>query len=337
MRAGFAHIPRFDVRDSVELVRQAEGWGYDTAWLPDQPLYRDPYVVLMAAAPATTRIRLGVGVTNPFSSHPVMTARLAGTLAEAVGPRFVLGMSTGNRREFVLPLGHRGDRGPERCRDAVRVIRELLAGGRTHYRSELFVADGTKLSFPTRGDIPIYLAGVGPRILEVAGEVADGIILNFTSAPGIAYGLEHVRRGAARAGRPPGTGPAGGREVIAWGLAIVAEDRAAAYDRIRPMIAHTMSPMAPATLSALGIADAQGQAIRESYWAHGPEKAAAHVTDRMIDHWAWIGPAEELAERFLALRAAGATSMAMVPWTTDLEETRAMGRLVAERVLPRLG
>jgi 5,10-methylenetetrahydromethanopterin reductase len=333
MRVGLAHVPRFPAEDSVALMRDAEAWGYDDAWLCDQPLYRDPYAMLMAVGPATSTIRLGIGVTNPFSQHPVMTARLAGTVAEVLGPRFVLGVGTGNRREFVLPLGHRGDRAPERCRDAVRVIRALLGGERTHYRSELFVADGTKLSFPTRADVPLYVAGVGPRILEVAGEVADGIIVNAASAPGIASALQHVRRGAARAGRPA----ADGREVIAWAIAIVTDDKAAGYDRLRPMIAHTMAPFTAATLEAVGVSGEQGRVIRETYWAEGQAKAATHVTDRMIDNWAWVGPPDELADRFLALREAGASTVVFVPWSTDLEETRTMGRRVAERALVRLG
>ncbi len=332
MKTGFAHVPRFCFRESIALIKAAERWGYDIAWIPDQPLYRDPYAVLMAAAPETQRIRLGVGVTNPFTNHPVITARLAATVAEAAAGRFILGMSTGNKREFVLPLGHSGARGPEHCRDAIQVIRELLAGGRTHYRSDLFVADGVKLSFEARRDIPIYVAGIGPKIMELAGEVADGIILNFTSARGIAYGLERVRRGQARRG----PGAMNGRDVIAWGLVMLSANKAEAYDRIRPMIAHTMAPIAPTTLSAVGVTDAQRRAISETYWTHGPERAAAHVTNEMIDNWAWVGLPEEMAEKLLALKALGVSGMTMVPWTTSLEETRMMGEVFADRVASRL-
>jgi len=102
------------------------------------------------------------------------------------------------------------------------------------------------------------------------------------------------------------------------------------------MIAHTVAPIAPATLQAVGITDTERQAIHETYWAHGPEKAAVHVTDAMIDNWAWVGPPEEMADKLLALQALGVTGMAMVPWTSSLEETRHMGQVFAERVAPRL-
>jgi 5,10-methylenetetrahydromethanopterin reductase len=330
LKIALAHVPRFDFRDSVRLICDAETWGYDTAWLADQPLYRDPYTILAASAGATSRIRLGVGVTNPLTTHPVITARLAATLAEAADGRFVLGIGTGNKREFLTPLGYPTTALPERCRDAIQVMRQLWAGETTHYRN-YFVADGSRLSFPALPGIPIYVAGIAPRILEVAGACADGVIVNLASPSIIAYALEHVQRGR----RQPGAF-AGSLDIVAWVYTLISADRAKAYDSVRPMVAHTIAPTARATLAAAGMSDETITAVRQAYRTYGAERAASFVDNGVVDHWAWCGSPEEVVERCVDLEAVGVTQTCIIPWTQNLDEMRHIARTFAERVRSRL-
>ena len=105
LRFGFAHVPSEHVDRHVELVQLAEELGFDCAWIPDQTFYRDPYVVLAALARATSTIALGVGVTNPFTRHPAMTARAIASVEELAPGRVALGVGAGNVRELLAPLG----------------------------------------------------------------------------------------------------------------------------------------------------------------------------------------------------------------------------------------
>jgi alkanesulfonate monooxygenase SsuD/methylene tetrahydromethanopterin reductase-like flavin-dependent oxidoreductase (luciferase family) len=89
-------------------------------------------------------------------------------------------------------------------------------------------------------------------------------------------------------------------------------------------------------LRAVGLQDAEIERIRDVYWADGAEAAAAHVTDAMVDHWTWIGSAEEVAERIAPLRELGVTEVAVIPYTSDLGELSATVREFGTTVAPLL-
>ncbi len=187
MRFGFSHHPAEHYARHVELVKYSESIGFDTAWIPDQTYFRDPYVMLAACAAATERIELGLAVTNPFTRHPTTTARSAATAAEFAPGRFRLGFGAGNRRELLVPLDLPLDDTPGRCVEATEIVRGLLAGERLDYDGRHYRARGVELEFAAE-QVPIYIAGRGRGMLRAAGQVADGVIVGGLSTPeGIAY------------------------------------------------------------------------------------------------------------------------------------------------------
>src|SRR5690606_24214593 len=105
MRFGIAFIPNMQYQRVVELCVEAERLGFDDFYLPDQTFHRDPFALLMSCATATSRIRLGLALTNPYTRHPVQIARSAGVVAEASNGRFVLGLGGGNRPRLLSGLG----------------------------------------------------------------------------------------------------------------------------------------------------------------------------------------------------------------------------------------
>jgi 5,10-methylenetetrahydromethanopterin reductase len=312
MRTSFAHIPAFGLAATVDLIQRAEAWGFDGAWVPDQAFYLDPYPVLTAAGLATSRITLGVGVTNAAARHPLLTARLAATVAEAAPGRMRLGLGTGNRREYLQPLGYSSEQGAQRCGEAVRVIRSLLAGERVDHRSDLLTAAGVRLAM-NAAPMPLYVAGIAQRILTVAGEVADGAIVGFASEAALATAM-----GQLKSGRANGDLRAE-QDVVAWNIAIVTDEPAAEYDRIRPFIAHKIAPASRSILRSVGFDDEVVERIRADYWALGPERAAAHVTDDMVDVWSWIGTPSQIADRMRSLRALGITEVCVLSIEKDLD------------------
>jgi 5,10-methylenetetrahydromethanopterin reductase len=332
MNIGFAHVPAWSFRDSLDLMVGAEAWGYDTAWLPDQAFYLDPYPLLTATALATKRLRLGVGVTNPFAVHPVISARTAATIADAADGRMVLGLGVGNTGDYLRPLGYTAERGAERCRDAVIVARGLLHGETVQLRGEDVVADGVRLSVPPRTRVPVYLAGIGKRALEYAGEYADGAIVNSASPSAVERCLEHVARGRARRDVTIGND----LELVAWGYADVTDDRAASLDRYRGRVAYAIHRYPLAALRTLGFADDAVAEIRQAYRDCGREGATPLISDEMVDRWVWIGRAEEIAERMQPLAQLGVTETVIVAWSHELEHVRTTVRAFAERGAPRL-
>src|SRR5918999_3272924 len=158
---GFAHVPSEHWSRHVELVREAERLGFDYAWIPDQTFYRDPYVILTALALSTERIRLGVGVTNPYTRHPAMAGRAIASVSELAAGRVSLGVGAGNVRELLSPLGLAFDRPAARCREMVELVKRTLepSTNGTGYVGDVYRMEGASLEFAVDEPIPVYLAG----------------------------------------------------------------------------------------------------------------------------------------------------------------------------------
>ena len=188
-------------------VMLAEKRGYTHAWLYDsQMLFSDVYASLALCAVNTKKIKLGPGVTNPASRIAPVTAGAIASINELAPGRTILGIGTGNtaRRTLGMPAARLID-----MREHVETCRDLLAGKTTPYQ-EGHRRRMVKFLNPKGGwinirkKVPIYVAASGPKTLELAGEIADGIILFGAVSPSlIEFVMNHIRTGAERVGRNP--------------------------------------------------------------------------------------------------------------------------------------
>jgi alkanesulfonate monooxygenase SsuD/methylene tetrahydromethanopterin reductase-like flavin-dependent oxidoreductase (luciferase family) len=242
----------------------------------------------------------------------------------------LLGYGTGNKRDYLAPLGQDGRRAAEACREAVRVTRALLRNEAVSSHGDAFVCEGVQLRFAAR-PVPLFVAGIGARILTVAGEVADGAIINLTSPRALAYGVGAVRAGAAAAGRA-----ADGLRIVCWAIGSLTNDPPGVYDRLRAFVAHLAAPAAEAVLRAVGFPDDAIGRLKTAYRESGPTAAARHVTDAMCDTWTIIGDGPAIVDRIRQLEATGATDMVILPWSRDIEEVLETARGLARDVLPKL-
>ena len=193
--------PGADLPTAVDLVRTAEGLGYESVWVT-HGLGRDSFLVLAAYGAATSRIGLGNGVVPIYPRHPVAMAQAALTLNEMTAGRFRLGIGVSHAASMQDMLGLRVVEPLAAMREYVAVLRGALGDGSDfsgrHYRARWAMAVPRRPAAP-----PIYLAGLSAKMLELAGEVADGVIL-WLCAP--RYVREVVvpalTRGRRRAGRP---------------------------------------------------------------------------------------------------------------------------------------
>lgn len=193
IRFGINFLPN-RARELVEWIKTAEETEFDIAGIADsQSLYRDVYVCEALAAVHTKRIRFGSRVINPQTRHPAVAASAAATIAELAPGRTMLGVGTGD--SAVDNIGVRPSTRAELAA-YVRAIRELMRNGTTLYRgAECRMTWG-------RFEIPIYLAASGPKMLQLAGEIADGVIINTGLLPEIIRdSIAQVRLGCERAGR----------------------------------------------------------------------------------------------------------------------------------------
>jgi 5,10-methylenetetrahydromethanopterin reductase len=196
VRVGLRLPPHGPLADLVDQARRAEEWGYDSVWVPDSHLlWHDVWTALALVATGTSRVMLGTAVVNPVTRHPTVLASAATSLDALAGGRAVLGLGAGD--SAVRILGGAPARVAE-VRQAVETIRTLTAGGHVTGDEPFRLRPARD----RRAPVPVYLGVTGPRMLRLAGEVADGVILmTGVNDRSLGYALSHLREGLARAGR----------------------------------------------------------------------------------------------------------------------------------------
>ena len=225
IRFGINFLPH-RARELLEWVKTAEDTGFDIVGVADsQSLYRDVYVCEALVATNTKSIRFGSRVINPLTRHPAVAACAAATLEELAPGRTMLGVGTGD--SAVDNIGIR----PSSLADLseyVHTLRELLASGKSNFKGA-----PCKLTWWNGKNIPIYLAASGPKTLQLAGEIADGVVINTGLTPEIIRdSIEQVHIGAKRAGRDPSA-------VDMWWLPLtcVDENYQQALHKVAPTLA----------------------------------------------------------------------------------------------------
>src|SRR5215467_30638 len=193
--------PGRSLEQAVERVMLAEEIGCDSVWLSQLPFDRDTALVLAAYARVTRRVGLGSFVFPIYTRHPTAMAQMAATLDELSLGRFRLGIGVSHKVTVETLWGQRLERPAEAMREYLTIVRALLTDGSVQFEGAQFTARGT-YSAPRRADLPILIAALGPRMLELAGELADGVALWMCSPGYIAnHVVPHVRAGRQRAGR----------------------------------------------------------------------------------------------------------------------------------------
>ena len=195
MRFGL-RVPACEPADQVaDFIARAERGGFDYAWVPDsQLLNREVWVSLGVAATRTSRIVLGTNVTNPLTRHATVTASAAATLDEVSRSRFVLGIGTGE--SSVRVMGWKTARLAQ-VQEYIELMRSLWEGRWVAPHGPAF-----HLNYATGRRIPVSIAASRPKLLQLAGEIADGVIMvTGISKTALEYGLTNIEIGARRAGR----------------------------------------------------------------------------------------------------------------------------------------
>ena len=166
------------VPEMMATASLAEQLGYESIWLPETRFTRDAVTTTSAVATATQTARIATAVINPFTRGAVLTAVTAASLDEVCRGRFVLGIGPGSPT-ILERQGIRFDQPLARLRETVEVVRRLLLGEEVSFTGKTVQTTRAQLDFtPIRPTIPIYFGVTGPKALALAGEIADGVILN---------------------------------------------------------------------------------------------------------------------------------------------------------------
>jgi len=300
----------------VALAQQAEQAGFGYGWLFDSHvLWLEPYPLLTLMALNTKRMRLGTCVTNPASRDPSVTASALATLNLISGGRMDLGIGRGDSARRVLG---KKPTTLARLEEAVRIIKDLATGAPTDYDGEQIRMDWA------RGDLPVWIAGYGPKALHLTGRLADGVILQFADPHLIKWCMGFVREGAEAAGRDPNS-----IRVMAAAPVWVSDDLAAAREHVRwfPALVsnHVMDLIArydpadlPPELTAY-VRDRSGY----DYLHHAEvgSSNAQFVSDEVTDRFCIVGSVEEHKRRLRELAEEGVSQFNIYLMSGDEEGT----------------
>jgi 5,10-methylenetetrahydromethanopterin reductase len=301
-------LPRLGVRlhgglspaRCVELARATEAAGLAAVWFAENPFSRGVLPAAAACAVATERVRIGIGVFNPFNRHPTLIAMEIGALDELAGGRAALGVGSGIGTA-VERMGLKYDRPLGAVADTVAIVRAMLRGETADYSGRVFSAHGAALGYtPPRPTMPIFMAARGDRSLALCGRIADGLMISNMCTPAFSARARDIVTEAARvAGRPP---PG---EIVQYVPCVARPDRAEAYEAAKEMLGDIVTgfwslggrfPAARAAmLQGSGIDAPEFETAVERLAAGVP--AAAALDDRYVVAFAIAGTAEDCLAR----------------------------------------
>ncbi|HEY8596991.1 MAG TPA: LLM class flavin-dependent oxidoreductase [Thermomicrobiales bacterium] len=264
------------VRDYIALVQAAERAGFDQFWVSNDLFLRSAPIILTAIAGATERIGIGTCILNPYTMHPAEIAMFAATLDEWSGGRFHLGLAAG-AAEFLKWVGLAQTAPLDTTRRAIASIRTALQGGRGGdplWNDDAYLRFNSGIARP----IPIYLGAFSPRMLGLAGEIADGVLPLLFPPESYDEVLPLIEAGAARAGRTLGE-----IDLAACIWCSIALDRTAAEAPLKDKIAYYGHALSPTIWARLGVTREDFDPIERAIMTErNPEKARNLVTDKML-------------------------------------------------------
>jgi alkanesulfonate monooxygenase SsuD/methylene tetrahydromethanopterin reductase-like flavin-dependent oxidoreductase (luciferase family) len=295
----FAALRDAPPRDIVAWAREAEERGFAAVFLTES--FNDSLAYAGAVALATTRVLVGTAITNVYLRHPTLLAEAAAAIQELSDGRLRLGLGVGHR-EVNAPLGIRMGDPIGKMRDVVATLRGAWTKGPHQPRPAV--------------PPPVYMAGLRAKMLELAGAVADGVILNLFPLARYPAATAALRRGAAAAGRDLFS-----FTICHFTTCYLSSDLAAARHQARRMLARYANlPFYGRMLAECGF-EADLGAIRAAWQRHDVAAAEAAVSDALADATTLVGPPERCRERLEAYRGAGA-SLPIV-FVNPVGETRA--------------
>lgn len=325
-----------DWKSASEYVVEAERLGADFVWTAEA-WGHDAVTPLAFVAARTSRIRLGTGIIQAGTRTPALIAMTAMSLAAMSNGRFVLGLGVSGPQVIEGWHGLRFDRPVLRMRETVEIVRRAIRGERLEYHGQVYElplpgGEGKALRSAARPqpDIPIYLATLSPRSLEITGEIADGWLGTSFMPEHADIFFQHIATGAARVGRTLAD-----LDLHAGGAVAFGDDLPAMIARRRPGLAFSLGAMGSRAHNfyndayrRAGYPDVAGEVQR--LWLEGRrDDATARVPDEMVIQTNLIGTEAMVRDRVRAYRNAGITTLRVEPDGATIDErVRTLGRLI---------
>lgn len=348
MRFSLQLLPEQSSDELLDVIALADELGFHGCYGADEIYHKDMWLILAAAATRTTRIRLGPCVSPIFLRDPTHVAQLAATLDELSGGRAEIVYGIGNLAMLEqYGIAWEGTRPLARLREAHAVMRAVLDEGAVDFAGDFYGYSGIfTTARPVQGRLPIKIGAMGgPRSMELAGEIADGMFTACAySAEAISYSITHTKKGAQSAGRDPST-----LDIADNVLGAIGPDGSAARRAARVLAAFYIPSMPPRLLERHGLSREELQPVIDAFAAGDVDRALSLTPDEIVDQLVVAGTPEEWIEQLQAIAETGLEHVLLSfadPFTVrawsghhaeQVPDLAAQIRLVHNEVLPAFG
>jgi 5,10-methylenetetrahydromethanopterin reductase len=295
---GIEFVPDESVLKIGYMAKLAEDAGFGNIWITDHYNNRDVWTTLAVLSLLTNKISLGTGVTNPYTRNAAITASSIASINELSGGRAILGIGPGDKATFDK-MGIDWDKPLSRVRETVLAIRAFLAKEQVSQAG----FKGAQMSFTT-SKIPIYIGAQGPKMLELAGAISDGVLINASHPDDFKFAVPMIRAGAEKAGRKPED-----VQVCAYASFSADKDPAKAVNASKIVVAFIVAGSPENVLERHGIGMYEARAISDAISRFDFKGAMDGVTPRMTEAFSISGAPADCRARIDELLSTGVTQI----------------------------
>ena len=316
MKFGIEFVPQIPLDELVRLVKIAEDVGFEYAWITDHYNNKNVYETLALIAANTETIKMGPGVTNPYVRSPAISASAIATIDEISNGRATFGIGPGDKATFDA-LGIAWEKPVSTIKAAIADINTLLDGGKTEAGAAL---GGAK---KVQDAIPIYMGAQGPKMLETAGEIADGVLINASNPKDYEAAMPMIKKGIGDQAKD--------FDVAAYTATSIGTDSEAAKNAAKIVVAFIAAGSPPPVIERHGLPEGFNTQMGEFLAKGDFGGAIGAVTDEALDAFSVCGTPDEFIPKIEGLAEMGVTQyVAGSPVGKNVEESiKLLGDVIA--------
>ncbi len=321
MKFGVEFVPNVKPYEIEYLSSIAEDFGFDSVWITDHYNNRNAYSILSILSIKTMKVSLGVGVANPYTIHPAVIASAMATINEMSGGRAILGIAAGDKMTLQR-LGIGWDKPLTRVKEAVEIIRGLISGNIVNYSGKTFEVKNAKLDYGIE-KFPIYIGAQGPKMLNLASEIGDGVLINASHPLDFKEAFKcfgELKKGF---------------DVVAYTSMSIDKDREKAREEAKIVVSFIVSGSPDVVLERYGLkeeAEKVRKALNDAFSGGSWADVKKAVSDEMIDAFSISGTPEEVVERIEELKKVGVTHV-VAGSPIGVDKAKAI-KLLGKKVIP---
>jgi 5,10-methylenetetrahydromethanopterin reductase len=312
MRVGLCFDGFYSIGETIELARLADECGMESLWMSDHLCFRDSLTASMALLASTEKIKVAPAPMSPYSRQPIISAMSLATMDEYAPGRVIASPGTGNAAA-LKEAGIESPRPLKTMREYVTILRNLLKGETVKFAGEMFHIDGAKMGFVPSAPIPMYITAVRSRMLQLGGEIGDGVLLSGGCSPGyIARCVADIKSGAEKGGKSIDR-----VDVAGFIAAAVSDDPQEAIDANKLFLAYIFRNTHHSENIRLGGGSVDQEGLAAAVGKRDWEGAKKYISDEVVHAHSIAGTASECRKQLAAFLSGGLNLPVLLPTGTQ--------------------